>query len=439
MPRGARLGPRSGSGPRARIRSLRGGVAGVSGFRGRAPLPQAALPAGHPLERPPGGVRGEQREAGSGVRPPFYTAEDIGSYKPDPRNFRYMLDHLARDHGAAKDRLLHTAESLFHDCATARSLGLATAWIHRRSAAGGFGATRAVAERPEVDFYFTSLAEMADAHRNETWRKAVRRNAEEGNRVSAARVVRVARSTTGSHSSRMRAIAHRRGARPLVRRGSAPGGVVPRRRRGGRPHPRVLPRSPRGASQRGGAGALASVRARSPCGGDRPRSVPAPPLPGRIRARSRRMRRPLGLAKEALARGFDRKSPRRNESSCISRSSTAKIRPSRRAPWHSSPPWATRTASTTRCGTRWSSTGFGRFPHRNEALGRPSTPEEIRVSEGGRTPRSDPNPAHTAPNRERHGGAPARAWPSPEPRPGAGCRSVPALPHPPREAISRHP
>ena len=98
----------------------------------------------------------------------IYTAEDIGSYKPDPRNFRYMLDHLARDHGAAKDRLLHTAESLFHDCATARSLGLATAWIHRRSAAGGFGATRAVAERPEVDFYFTSLAEMADAHRNET-------------------------------------------------------------------------------------------------------------------------------------------------------------------------------------------------------------------------------------------------------------------------------
>ena len=97
-----------------------------------------------------------------------YTAEDVGSYKPDPRNFRHMLDRLARSRGITKDRILHTAESLFHDCAPARSLGLATAWIHRRAAAGGFGAARAVAERPEVDFYFTSLAEMAAAHRAET-------------------------------------------------------------------------------------------------------------------------------------------------------------------------------------------------------------------------------------------------------------------------------
>ena len=95
------------------------------------------------------------------------TAEDIGTYKPDPRNFHYMLEHLKRDFGVARDGILHTAESLFHDCATARSLGLATAWIHRRAAAGGFGATRAVEEPPDVDFYFTSLGAMADAHRNE--------------------------------------------------------------------------------------------------------------------------------------------------------------------------------------------------------------------------------------------------------------------------------
>ena len=97
----------------------------------------------------------------------IYTAQDIGSYKPDPRNFHYMLEHLERDLGVAKNQVLHTAESLFHDCATARSLGLATTWIHRRAAAGGFGATRAVEETPDVDFYFTSLAEMADAHRKE--------------------------------------------------------------------------------------------------------------------------------------------------------------------------------------------------------------------------------------------------------------------------------
>ena len=97
----------------------------------------------------------------------IYTAQDIGSYKPDPRNFHYMLEHLERDFGVTRGGILHTAESLFHDCATARSLGLATAWIHRRAAAGGYGATRAVEETPDVDFYFTSLGEMADAHRRE--------------------------------------------------------------------------------------------------------------------------------------------------------------------------------------------------------------------------------------------------------------------------------
>ena len=97
----------------------------------------------------------------------IYTAEDIGSYKPDPRNFHYMLEHLERDFGVTRGGILHTAESLFHDCATARSLGLATAWIHRRAEVGGFGATQVVEEPPEVDFYFTSLGEMAAAHRDE--------------------------------------------------------------------------------------------------------------------------------------------------------------------------------------------------------------------------------------------------------------------------------
>ena len=78
-----------------------------------------------------------------------------------------MLENLERDFAVTKDRILHTAESLFHDCATARSLDLATAWIHRRAEVGGFGATQVVEEPPEVDFYFTSLGEMAGTHRNE--------------------------------------------------------------------------------------------------------------------------------------------------------------------------------------------------------------------------------------------------------------------------------
>jgi 2-haloalkanoic acid dehalogenase type II len=95
-----------------------------------------------------------------------YTAEDIGSYKPDPRNFEYMLGRLA-EQGIAREQILHTAESLYHDHIPAKRFGLGTCWIHRRAGQSGHGATR----RPEVDvtpdFRFATLGEMADAHRAE--------------------------------------------------------------------------------------------------------------------------------------------------------------------------------------------------------------------------------------------------------------------------------
>jgi len=94
----------------------------------------------------------------------IYTAEDIGSYKPDDRNFAYMLEH-AGDLGLAKGDILHTAESLFHDHVPARRHGLANCWIHRRHAQEGFGATMDPGQRPEFDFKFNSMAELAEAHR----------------------------------------------------------------------------------------------------------------------------------------------------------------------------------------------------------------------------------------------------------------------------------
>ena len=93
-----------------------------------------------------------------------YTAQDIGSYKPDPRNFEYLLAHLPADLGLGKDDILHTAQSLFHDHAPARRFGLATAWIDRRHDQGGWGATMPLAESPEVDFHFTSMAGLVKAH-----------------------------------------------------------------------------------------------------------------------------------------------------------------------------------------------------------------------------------------------------------------------------------
>ncbi len=91
-----------------------------------------------------------------------YTAEDIGSYKPDLANFRHMLAHEAQA-GVAPAQILHTAQSLFHDHVPAKRMGLATAWIDRRAGRAGGGATPAV-EGARWDFRFTSLAELAAAH-----------------------------------------------------------------------------------------------------------------------------------------------------------------------------------------------------------------------------------------------------------------------------------
>jgi len=94
-----------------------------------------------------------------------YTAQDIGSYKPNPRNFAYMLEQLA-GLGYGKADILHTAQSLFHDHVPAKAAGLASAWIDRRRDEGGWGATMPPAEDARYDFHFASMAEMAKAHQD---------------------------------------------------------------------------------------------------------------------------------------------------------------------------------------------------------------------------------------------------------------------------------
>jgi 2-haloalkanoic acid dehalogenase type II len=96
----------------------------------------------------------------------IFTAQDIGSYKPSLRNFEYLIAKMKKS-GFGKETILHTAESLFHDHAPANKMGLASAWIHRRHAQEGFGATARPTEMPHYDFRFTSMREMADAHRAE--------------------------------------------------------------------------------------------------------------------------------------------------------------------------------------------------------------------------------------------------------------------------------
>ncbi len=92
-------------------------------------------------------------------------AQDIGSYKPDPANFEYLLENLGQDFGLEKQDILHTAQSLFHDHIPAKSFGLATAWIDRQrlSETGDWGATAKLDELPTTDFLFHSMGEMAAA------------------------------------------------------------------------------------------------------------------------------------------------------------------------------------------------------------------------------------------------------------------------------------
>jgi 2-haloacid dehalogenase len=92
------------------------------------------------------------------------TAEDVGSYKPDRRNFDFVLNAVREKLGFAKPDILHTAQSLFHDHQPAKAIGLATNWIDRRMGKSGGGATTPV-EGVSTDFHFPSMAAFVEAHR----------------------------------------------------------------------------------------------------------------------------------------------------------------------------------------------------------------------------------------------------------------------------------
>ena len=58
------------------------------------------------------------------------TSEDVKTYKPSHRNFQYAL----RTIGVPASQLLHVAQSLYHDIAPAKELGIATVWVNRKGA-----------------------------------------------------------------------------------------------------------------------------------------------------------------------------------------------------------------------------------------------------------------------------------------------------------------
>jgi 2-haloalkanoic acid dehalogenase type II len=91
-----------------------------------------------------------------------YTAEDIGSYKPDPANFQYLLE-AEQASGYRREDIIHVGQSLYHDHVPAAAAGLATCWIQRSSPAGEHGAARPPGGEARVDYHFRSLAELVEA------------------------------------------------------------------------------------------------------------------------------------------------------------------------------------------------------------------------------------------------------------------------------------
>ncbi len=93
------------------------------------------------------------------------TAQDIGSYKPDAANFRHLLAHVRESWGIAPERILHVAQSMFHDHVPAERAGLARIWIDRQglSEGGAWGATARVDTMPEPLATYPDLASFAAA------------------------------------------------------------------------------------------------------------------------------------------------------------------------------------------------------------------------------------------------------------------------------------
>ncbi len=74
------------------------------------------------------------------------TAQQVRSYKPSLRNFEKLLEELPVE----KSRLLHVAESLYHDVVPAHLLGIATVWVNRRQNKPA-AATKLVAAQPDLE------------------------------------------------------------------------------------------------------------------------------------------------------------------------------------------------------------------------------------------------------------------------------------------------
>jgi 2-haloacid dehalogenase len=85
------------------------------------------------------------------------TAQQVKSYKPAPRHFHEVLRRLE----LPVDRVLHVAQSVYHDIEPALELGFTCVWVNRRSDHANGGATPPAEATPDLEV--PSLAALVEA------------------------------------------------------------------------------------------------------------------------------------------------------------------------------------------------------------------------------------------------------------------------------------
>jgi 2-haloacid dehalogenase len=86
------------------------------------------------------------------------TAEQARGYKPRTENFEFAFARI----DVPRERILHVAQSLFHDHVPAKALGMTTVWIDRRQGRAGTGATPPAEATPDLTVPdLRSFAELA--------------------------------------------------------------------------------------------------------------------------------------------------------------------------------------------------------------------------------------------------------------------------------------
>ncbi len=75
------------------------------------------------------------------------TAQQVGSYKPARAHFDEVLERLE----LPREKVLHCAQSLYHDIGPASVLGFRCVWVNRRAGKSGKGATPPAEATPDLE------------------------------------------------------------------------------------------------------------------------------------------------------------------------------------------------------------------------------------------------------------------------------------------------